>query len=113
MHAFLLAVTLAVGSGDGRDGATDGRTTPERPDLHLRVGMTPAEVARFLGNKSFEIRAVNRQGKNQQVSDDECGRTAFCAEPDWLGSRKTVLTYWDREGRLARWTVLALIPSCE
>jgi len=40
MHALLLAAALAVGSGDGRDGATDGRTVDKTPPYaRLRVGM--------------------------------------------------------------------------
>jgi hypothetical protein len=51
MHALLLAAVLAVGSGDGRDGATDGRTVEDRPPLEfLRKGMTCQQVGVVLGN---------------------------------------------------------------
>jgi hypothetical protein len=50
MRALLLAAALAVGSGDGRDGATDGRMVKEVPPYRLlRVGMTYEDVKKLLG----------------------------------------------------------------
>src|SRR5260370_4033999 len=52
MHALLLVAALAVGSGDGRDGATDGRTERIPPYKLLRVGMNENEVLRLMGRQS-------------------------------------------------------------
>jgi hypothetical protein len=53
MHALLLAAVLAVGSGDGRNGATDGRTVEKVPPYTLlRVGMTEMQVLRLMGRRS-------------------------------------------------------------
>jgi hypothetical protein len=50
MYAAVIVAALAVGSGDTRDGATDGRTVEERPPLEfLRKGMTCQEVVVVLG----------------------------------------------------------------
>jgi hypothetical protein len=49
MQAVLLAAALALGSGDGRDGAADGRMVDETPPYALlRIGMKFADAKRLM-----------------------------------------------------------------
>jgi hypothetical protein len=71
---LLLAAALGVGSGDGRDGATDGRTVKKvPPSTLLRVGMGHEELAKTFG-KPVEI-----HGGGTWII--EC----YCVGPDCFG----------------------------
>ena len=53
MHAILLMAALAVGSGDGRDGATDGRTVDKTPPYaRVRAGMHLHDALKLLERES-------------------------------------------------------------
>jgi hypothetical protein len=93
MHALLLAAALAVGSGDGRDGATDGRmVSGMAPFDHLRVGMNWKDVNRVLCGRLSGIPAATWETFNVVLS---VFRDPFAEKLD-------VSLDFDR-GILARW----------
>jgi hypothetical protein len=99
MHALLLAAALAVGSGDGRDGATDGRTVDEPPPhTLLREEMTRKEVQALLGKEYYW-----GDGLGERAS-------SFAPKQDRLGRRFFVRVKWDRAWRLLEWDVSSLEP---
>ncbi len=82
MYCVLFAAALAVASGDGRNGATDGRTKEILPAHSIRVGMTSDEVeclchgARLIGQGEYNAGTTivvvyqfgpDRHGKYQSV----------------------------------------------
>jgi hypothetical protein len=75
MHTLLLAAALAVGSGDGRDGATDGRTVEKVPSYTLlRVGMSYEELERLMGKPQVILGSMRRLFKQYRVGPDWFGR---------------------------------------
>jgi hypothetical protein len=78
MHAILLTAALAVGSGDGHDGATDGRMVEKVPPYaQLRVGMNKEDAKKLMRSGSTAYYAAG---------DADQGVT-YCYKcgPDWLG----------------------------
>jgi hypothetical protein len=108
MHAVLLATALAAGSGDGPEGATDGRTIEQvPPHTLLRAGMTRKDVRALLG----------REYANFLSTSPSIWFSEFAPEPDWLGQRFVVTVHWDldpadkdRFGRVQRWKVFSPEP---
>jgi hypothetical protein len=89
MYAVLMAAALAVGSGDGRDGATDARMVESVPPYTLlRKGMSYWQVCELLGRESFGVNVRNNWTWCYNLS------------PDPFGRRYQVVLHaiWDKEG---------------
>jgi hypothetical protein len=93
MYTVLMVAALAVGSGDGRDGATDARTAPERLDLPLRKGMQLPQVAE----------AMKATGRFDYISNELYGGF-WAREGDSTGKWQYVTVYY-HDGRLVYWWV--------
>jgi hypothetical protein len=78
MHAILLMAALAVGSGDGRDGATDARTVDKTPPYaRLRVGMALDDALKPLERESTSSDWLCFRGRTVMIyrfGPDEFGR---------------------------------------
>jgi hypothetical protein len=76
-----LIAAFAVGSGDGRDGATDARTVEQVPPYALlRIGMDFSQVMDLVGRPDKVIAWPLPLG-------DEL---VYCLKPDWFGRRYEV-----------------------
>jgi hypothetical protein len=78
MYSVLLAAALAVGSGDGRNGATDGRMEEIVPAHLIRLGMTSDEVERLCSGARLigqgEYNAGTTIVQVYQFGPDQLGR---------------------------------------
>jgi hypothetical protein len=92
VHAFLLATALSLGSGDGRDGATDGRTVDPSPATLLRVGMTEDEVVRVLDPK---------RPKGEGKGEFALTFHIYCLK--WRGQTEWVGVVYGSDGRVKEW----------
>lgn len=81
MHTLLLAAALAVGSGDGRDGAMDARTVEQVPPYALpRIAMDIGEVTNLFGLPESIV--VDPLPTGFQL--------VYLLKPDWFGRRYEV-----------------------
>jgi outer membrane protein assembly factor BamE (lipoprotein component of BamABCDE complex) len=101
MHALLLAAALAVGSGDARDRATDGRTVDEpAPLLLLKEGMTKGQVDRIMGYRSLQ-----RKGNLGSPYSEW-----YYLQRTYPGIECVVRIWFDKAGRLVKWTDDRQVP---
>ena len=92
----LVMAALAFGSGDGRNGATNGRTVEKvPPHTLLRVGMTSKEVSQLMGRCDQIGIASLWSGLNK----------VWNIGPDEFGRYHRVLVNVDEDGRVASFQV--------
>ena len=96
MHAILLTAALALGSGDGRDGATDGRTVDKTPPYaRLRVGMALDHALKPLERESTSSDWLCFRGQTVMI---------YRFGPDQFGRYHTVIME-AKDDRLATFKV--------
>jgi hypothetical protein len=100
MYTVFVAATLALGLGDGRNGAMDGRTINEGVAVPLVVGMDWDKAAHSL-----------RQTWHVAFFTGKC--VVYQTKlPDRSGIRWRLALFPDRDGRVGQWTVEALPVGC-
>jgi hypothetical protein len=97
MYTVLMVAALAVGSGDGRGGAADGRTVEKVPPYtKLRVGMSADEVTELLG---FYF---------SRSDGSAIGGNHYCLDgplpADVLGYRRSICIFFHDE-RVVEWKI--------
>ena len=106
MRAVLLVAAVAVGSGDMRDGAPDGRMVDEFPLRNtLRAGASYQDIRDLLGPRMETTYQVH------EVSPVSCELRPLVSYydqgPDVRGRRlPQVSLYWDEKGRLKDWEIM-------
>jgi hypothetical protein len=110
VYVFLMMAALAVGSADGRDAATDGRTEEHRSLRNrLRVGMSWRDVRDLLDREIIPIQMA-KVGSNHQTP--EVDTYYFGRGRDVFGRRHPpVLLLFDDEDCLRDWKVLPLVDQ--
>jgi hypothetical protein len=105
MHAALLAAALAVGSGDKRDGATDGSMVEECPLRNtLRAGASEQDIRDLLGPPTKPIYRVHELWPGNY--ELRLGTWYYDQGRDVRGRRHPpVWLDWDEEGRLKDWGI--------
>jgi hypothetical protein len=99
MYVVLLAAALAVGSGDGRYGATDSRMVEKLPPYaRLRLGMSYDQMTKVFGRSPIYIVAT----KDGPLAFYEVG-------PDELGHYHQVVVITDTES-VTNIKVTQLVP---
>ncbi len=100
MYTVLMVAALAVGSGDGRGGATDGRTGPDRFDPPLWVGMDIAKAEKaMLSTERFTLLCrTKRFVAFEVIGSSKCG--------NW----QVVTIYYGADG-VTKWDVESFPPT--
>src|SRR5438105_1278230 len=106
MHAVLLATALAFGSGDTRNGATDGRMVEECPLRNtLRAGASKQDIRDLLGRPQPIIELL--RPSTPGTIESRLWGWYYDQGRDVRGRRHPpVLLYWDDEGRLKDWEIM-------
>ncbi len=94
MYAVLMAAALTMGSGDGRDGVTDGRmvdATP--PDAMLREGMTYDVVQKLLGKA------------NSEFDTAQCHLSHYVLKPTRQAYKEILIIRWNADTRVEEWKI--------
>ena len=95
MHTVLFVAALAVASGDGRDGATDGRTEQKVPPYAmLRRGMHWNDVKMLMGRAKCHV--------DFPLPFDDGFDCSYKVGPDCLGRCRTVFIHYSDEWEILR-----------
>jgi hypothetical protein len=101
MHMILMAATLAIGSGDGRDGALDGRmvtgTTLDQLSERLDKVRSRDDVRRVMARPRFD---APNESRDRYLVESECP-----------GKHYMVTFVFSESGRLAKLWIEEVIIS--